>query len=211
MGRKNQRKREKSVKLPKIRELGEAIKALILGPYTSKFPFEQPKIPDGFRGKPQFYEDDCVGCLACVEVCPARAIEYVDDKKKKLRTLTHHQDICIYCQQCERACITEKGILLTKEYDLATFDRSRSITRSVKELVICEHCGGIVAPLDHIKFLAKKVGHLLYANPTLLLARHDELKLLEADQPLNSFHKRADHLKFLCPNCRREIILKEQW
>ena len=72
------------MKLPKIRELGEAIKALIFGPYTSKFPLRVPMIPDGFRGKPQFYEDDCVGCLACVEVCPARAIEYVDDKKKKL-------------------------------------------------------------------------------------------------------------------------------
>jgi hydrogenase-4 component H len=199
------------VKLPKIRELIEAIKALIFGPYTSKFPLEQPVIPDGFRGKPQFYEDDCVGCLACIEVCPARAIEYVDDKKKKLRTLTHHQDICIYCQQCERACITEKGIKLTKEYDLATFDRSKSITQSKKELVICGHCGEVVAPLDHLKFLAKKVGHLLYANPTLLLARHDELKLLEADQPSDSPHWRSEHMKMLCPNCRREIILKEQW
>jgi len=199
------------VKLPKIRELIEAIKALILGPYTSKFPLEQPVIPDGFRGKPQFYEDDCVGCLACLEVCPAKAIEYVDDKKKQLRILTHHQDICIYCQQCERACITEKGIKLTKEYDLATFDRSKSITQSKKELVICEHCGEVVAPLDHLKFLAKKVGHLLYANPNLLLARHDELKLLEADQPLCSPHWRSGHLKMLCPNCRREIILKEQW
>lgn len=199
------------MKLPKVRELIEAIKALILGPYTSKFPFEQPVIPDGFRGKPQFYEDDCVGCLACVEVCPARAIEYADDKKNKLRTLTHHQDICIYCQQCEKACITEKGIKLTKEYDLATFDRSGSITQSKKELVICRHCGEVVAPIDHLKFLAKKVGHLLYANPTLLLARHDELKLLNADQPSESPHWRSGHLKMLCPNCRREIILKEQW
>jgi len=199
------------VKIPKVRELIEAIKALIFGPYTSNFPLSQPVIPDGFRGKPQFYEEDCVGCLACAEVCPARAIEYVDDKKNKLRTLTHHQDICIYCQQCEKACITEKGIKLTKEYDLATYDRKSSVTRSKKELVICGHCGEVVAPLDHLRFLAKKVGHLLYANPTLLLARHDELKLLEPDRPDQSPHPRAGHLKMLCPNCRREIILKEQW
>ena len=199
------------MKLPKLREIGEALKALMFGPYTSKFPAEQPIIPDGFRGKPQFYEDDCVGCLACVEVCPSRAIEYVDDKKNKLRTLTHHQDICIFCQQCEKACITEKGIMLTKEWDLATYDRRTSITQSKKELVICQNCGSIVAPLDHLKFLAKKVGHLLYANPTLLLARHDELKLLEKEMPLESPHKRSGHLKFLCPNCRREMILKEQW
>jgi formate hydrogenlyase subunit 6/NADH:ubiquinone oxidoreductase subunit I len=199
------------IKLPKVRELIEALKSLFSRPYTSRFPLEQPRIPDGFRGKPQFYQDDCVGCLACLEVCPARAIECVDDKKTKLRTLTHHQDTCIYCQQCERACITEKGIKLTKEFDLATFDRKTSVTRSIKELVICDNCGEIVAPLDHLKFLARKVGHILYANPTLLLARHAELKALEADQPSNSPHKRADHLKMLCPNCRREIIIKEQW
>jgi len=199
------------VKLPKVRELGEAIKALIFGPYTSRFPYEAPFIPEGFRGKPQFYEDDCVGCLACVEVCPARAIDYVDDKANKLRILTHHQDICVYCQQCEKACITEKGIMLTKEFDLATYDRKTAITQSKKELVICGNCGEIIGCLDHLKFLAKKVGHLLYANPTLLLARHDELKLMENDMPSDSPHKRAGHLKMLCPNCRREVILTEQW
>jgi hydrogenase-4 component H len=193
-----------------FRILKEAIRAVIFGPYTTKFPFEPHVPPDGFRGKPQFYEEDCVGCLACVEVCPARAIDYVDDKEKKLRVLTHHPDLCIYCQQCERACITEKGIRLTKEFDLSTYDRTQGVSQSKKELVICEHCGEVVGARDHLKFLAKKVGPLLYTNPTLLLARHEELKLLE-ELPKNSPHSRAGHLKILCPNCRREVILKEQW
>jgi len=199
------------VKLPKIRELGEAIKALIRGPYTSRFPFAPITVPDGFRGKPQYYQDDCVGCLACLEVCPARAIEYVDDRENKVRTLTHHQDICIYCQQCERACITEKGIKLTKEFDLSTYDRRQGFTQSKKELVICDSCGEIIGALDHLKFLAEKVGHLAYANPSLLLAHHLELKLVESGQASNSSHRRAGHLKLLCPSCRREMILKEQW
>ena len=199
------------VPLPKIREIGEALRSLFSRAYNNNYPFTKLVPPDGFRGKPQYYEDDCVGCLACYEVCPARAIDYLDDREKKKRTLTHHPDVCIFCQQCEKACITEKGIMLTKEYDLATFDRRKSITQSKKELVICGHCGEVVAPIDHLKFLAKKVGHLLYANPTLLIARHDELKLLEADQPSDSPHWRSGHLKMLCPNCRREIILKEQW
>ena len=199
------------IKLPKIRELGEAMKAIMFGPFTSNFPAVMPKVPDGFRGKPQFYEKDCVGCRACAEVCPARAIEVIDEKDKKLRTLIHHQDICIYCQQCERACITGKGIILTKEFDLATFDRKGSTTSARKELVICGNCGEVVAPLDHIKFLAKKVGTLLYANPTLLLARSAELNSLTNEHPTDSEHARSGHLKFLCPNCRREIILKEQW
>ncbi len=199
------------MRLPKMREIGEALRSLFSRPYTTDFPFKPVVPPDGFRGKPQYYENDCVGCLACYEVCPARAIDYVDDKENRTRTLTHHQDICIYCQQCEKACITEKGIVLTKEYDLATYDRKASVTQSKKELVICPHCGDIIGCLDHLRFLAKKVGHLLYANPTLLLARHRELDALEKQPPLESPHPRSGHLKMLCPNCRREMILKEQW
>lgn len=194
-----------------LRILKEAVRAVIFGPYTTKFPFAPAVVPEGFRGKPEFYEDDCVGCLACMEVCPARAIDFVDDKEKKLRVLTHHQDICIYCQQCERACITEKGIKLTKEFDLATFDRRQAISQCQKELVICANCGEVVAPLDHLKFLAKKVGPLLYANPNLLLARHEELKLLAKQLPAASPHPRGEHLQIVCPNCRREFILREQW
>ena len=193
--------------LPKIRELIEALTSLFSRADTGKY----PPVPDGFRGKPEFSENDCVGCLACVEVCPARAIDFVDDKAKKLRTLTHHQELCIFCQQCERACITERGIKLTKEFDLADFDRHRGISQSRKELVICQHCGEVIAPLDQLKFLALKVGPLAYANPTLMLTRHLELKAIPDNLPTNSPHKRSGHLTLLCPNCRREMILREQW
>lgn len=196
--------------LPKFREIKEALRSFFSPPYTSAFPAVAVIPPEGFRGKPQFYEEDCVGCLACLEVCPARAIEYSDDKPQRLRTLTHHQDVCIYCQQCERACITDKGIILTREYNLATEDRRQAITQSRKKLVLCDHCGEIIAPLDHLRWLSLRVGHLLYANPTLLLARHAELGLIR-DLPVKSSHPRAGHLTFLCPNCRRQMIIKEQW
>jgi hydrogenase-4 component H len=199
------------MKMPKLREIGEALRSLFSKPFTNNFPFEKIVPPDGFRGKPQFYQDDCVGCLACVEVCPARAIDYFDNKANQTRTLTHHQDKCVYCQQCERACITEKGIRLTKEFDLATYERQKAFTQSIKELVLCESCGEIIAPIDHLKYLSLKVGSLLYANPTLLLARHQELELLEKERAKHSQHRRAGHLKIICPNCRREMIIKEQW
>jgi len=200
------------MKLPKLRELAEALRSLFSKAYTSRYPFVKVVPPDGFRGKPEFSEKDCVGCLACMEVCPGRAIDYIDDKVKKLRTITQHQDNCIFCQQCERACITEKGIKLTKEFELSIFDRRQGISESRKELVICHHCGEIIAPLDHLIFLAKKIGHLQYTNPTLMLARQLELKLLSADGLQgNSPHPRAGHLQLICPNCRREMVLKEQW
>jgi len=199
------------MKLPKIRELGEAIRSLFSRPFTNGYPFIKVTPPDGFRGKPEYYQDDCVGCLACYEVCPARAISYEDNKETKERTLTHRADLCTFCQQCEKACITEKGIKLTKAFELATYERKNDLSKSKKELVLCENCGEIVGCLDHLKFLAKKVGPLLYTNPTLLLARHDELNLLEKERGQASPHPRAGHLKILCPNCRREMIVKEQW
>jgi formate hydrogenlyase subunit 6/NADH:ubiquinone oxidoreductase subunit I len=199
------------MKMPKIRELGEALRSLFSWPDTNGYPFKKITVPDGFRGKPEYYQDDCVGCLACFEVCPARAISYDDDKENKRRTLTHRADLCIFCQQCEKACITEKGIKLTKAFELAGTERTTNISQSKKELVICENCGEPAGCLDHLKFLARKVGPLLYANPTLLLARHDELQLLAKERGQASPHPRSGHLKFLCPNCRREMILKEQW
>ena len=198
------------MKLPKLREIKEALRSLFSPPFTSAFPAIPVIPPEGFRGKPQFYEDDCVGCLACLEVCPARAIDYIDDREQRLRVLTHHQDVCIYCQQCERACITGKGIILTREFNLATEDRKKAITQSRKKLVICDDCGEIIAPLDHLRWLSIRVGHLLYANPTLLLARQVDLGLIK-ELPTQSSHPRAGHLTFLCPNCRRQMIIKEQW
>jgi len=196
------------MRLPKVREIGEALRSLFSRAYTGKyFP-----VPEGFRGTPYYHEDDCVGCLACLEVCPARAIDYADDKTKKLRTLTHHLELCINCQQCERACITEKGIILSKDYDTSTYDRASGVSQSTKALVICEECGEAVGCVDHVKYLARKLGPLAFTNPTLLQARHDELNALEKETPSDSSHRRAAiHLKITCPACRRAALLREQW
>ncbi|RKY36935.1 MAG: 4Fe-4S ferredoxin, partial [Candidatus Omnitrophota bacterium] len=92
------------MKLPKLRELKEAITALIKGPYTTKYPF-QPHTPmPKFRGKTQFFDDDCVGCGACSQVCPAHTIEVEDivDKEKKTgkRVITLYHENCIFCGNC---------------------------------------------------------------------------------------------------------------
>jgi len=203
------------LKKPKLRELWEAIKALVKGPYTSKFPKVLTVPPKGFKGRPKYSPDDCVGCGACAEVCPARAIDVediVESKGKGIRRLTHHYDICIYCGQCEKACITDKGIVLSDEYNMVLEDRSKALETAEKELVFCERCGEIVDAEDHIKWTVKKLGPLAFANPNALLVRHKELGLLpysvgkeEGTLP------RVDHLKVLCPKCRREAIFEEQW
>ena len=66
------------MKKPKLRELKEAITALVKGPYTSKFPKVAPTVPEHFRGTPTYVPDECVGCGSCGQVCPAGAITFGD-------------------------------------------------------------------------------------------------------------------------------------
>ena len=49
------------IPLPKIRELIEAIKALIVGPYTSSFPKKPHIAHRNFRGQPKYDEEKVTG------------------------------------------------------------------------------------------------------------------------------------------------------
>jgi len=199
---------------PKLRELGEALKVLFIeGPYTSKFPREPSVPPETFRGKPQYDEEKCIGCGACAQVCPSRAIEVIDDVETKKRKLVLRYDICIFCGQCHAYCTTDEGITLSNEYDLATLDRTTTIETVEKDLVTCEMCGSVVATLDHLCWLSNKLGTLAYANPTLILASLTDLSLVEtgASRDKEVSPTRSDLLRILCPKCRRNIYLKEEW
>lgn len=198
--------------LPKIRELIEAIKALIKGPYTSKFPAEPHQPHPNFRGQPKFNEEKCVGCGACKEVCPAEAIDYqdaIDDKSNPRRVMIHYTDTCIFCGQCEAACIVDnEGIKLSNDWELSFFDRSKSDERIEKELQLCEICGETIACRDHLEWIVKRIGELSFSNPTLYLSRLKSLGIVDeniisalADQG------RCDRVKILCASCRRETTL----
>jgi hydrogenase-4 component H len=196
------------MRLPKIRELLEAIKALIVGPYTSKFP-RKPHVPHkNFRGQPQFNPDHCVGCLACEEVCPALAIGHRDVKKGRtgVRTIFHYTDTCIFCGECEAACIADhKGIKLSREWDLAFFDRSKAFETIEHDLVLCERCGEIIGAKKHLLWISDRLGELAYSSPTLYQTKLKELGVA-ADNPL-AVHRedaRSDRLKALCARCRRQ-------
>lgn len=201
-----------SVKLPKIRELGEAIKALIKGPYTSKFP-KEPHIPhQNFRGQPKFNQDKCVGCLACEEVCPVEAIAHrdsVENESDLKRTMIHYTDTCIFCGQCEAACIANhEGIKLSTDWELSFFDRKESYETIEKELQLCEVCGSVIACKDHLKWISEKIGELTYSSPTLYLSRLKSLGII--DENILSVLKdygRSDRVKIICAPCRRATTL----
>jgi len=197
------------MRLPKVRELIEAIKALIKGPYTSKFPNEVHKPHPNFRGQPKFDEHKCVGCTACKEICPAEAIDYIDiveDKDNPRRVMIHYTDTCIFCGQCEAACIANhEGIKLSNEWELSFFDRSKSEEKIEKELQLCEICGKAIACCDHLKWIAERIGELSFSSPTLYLSRLRSLGVV--DENIISVLKdqgRSDRVKILCAHCRKE-------
>ncbi|NQT46058.1 MAG: 4Fe-4S dicluster domain-containing protein [Candidatus Omnitrophica bacterium] len=200
------------MKYPKLRELKEAIKALIMGPYTSSFPFKPHVPPKQFRGRPKYDDKECIGCLACENVCPAGAIDHEEIKRgdKQIRHITTHHDQCIFCGHCQVNCTTEKGIMLSNEFDLATFDRKDSFHDVEKELALCECCGEVVACQDHLVWISKRLGSLSFSNPTIYLAHLKQLGVVDENiQAAAEAMSRGDRMKILCVECRRKASLEK--
>ncbi len=76
--------------------------------------------------------DKCTGCLACVQNCPARALDFKD--VGDTRTLLHNMARCARCATCLRVC-PEDAV----EFEHILENRWDEVT-SLK-LVRCEVCG----------------------------------------------------------------------
>ena len=205
------------MKYPKLRELKEAIRSLLSKPYTVSYPAGPTVLPERFRGKPEFTEK-CVGCGACAETCPAGAIELTDhvngseeEAANPFRRLVLHYDQCIYCGQCRANCPTEEGVKYTHEYELALLDRREAYVSTERGLLLCEVCGAVISTVEHVKWLAERLGPLAYANMGLVLAGQRELTPLPEVRPKEKARiGRAEHVKFLCPRCQHEVFVKEE-
>lgn len=196
------------MRFPKLREVAEAVRAVVRGPYTNPFPKVAHQPPPSFRGLPRFDAEACLGCLACEQVCPANAIGHQDrlaDDGQAVRVMQHFTDRCIFCGQCEAACIADpKGIRLTPEWELACFDRSSAVESIEMDLQRCERCGDAFATVDHLRWLARRLGARSFGTPTLYLTRLGELGRVEPNPaaPLLE-NARSDRFKILCARCRR--------
>ena len=205
------------MRYPKLRELKEAIIALIKGPYTSFYPFKPHHPPKRFRGKPEFSDDGCIGCGACALVCPGRVIECRDTVTagKAVRKMVLHLDECHFCGQCSALCTTRDddppGVRHTREFDLAGFDRASLVSESnEKELALCECCGDVITTKAHLEWLAKKLGPLAFANPTVFISSLKGLGF--ADDVLRAardYALRSDRVKILCAKCRRKATIEK--
>lgn len=205
------------MRYPKLRELKEAVLALVRGPYTIPYPRKPSEPPKRFRGKPVYSNEGCIACGACALVCPGRVIEARDtvSKDKAVRRMILHLDECHYCGQCSALCTTRDddppGIRHTTEFDLAGFDRADMTSMAdEKELALCEVCGDVITAKAHLEWIARKVGPLAFSNPTLFIASLKSMGFAEEVlQAARDYVLRSDRIKVLCAKCRRRITLEK--
>ncbi|GAF71394.1 unnamed protein product, partial [marine sediment metagenome] len=179
-----------------------------------RFPAEPCVVPERYRGKPEFDLDTCIGCGACVNVCPTNALTQIDDTEADppVRKITLRYDACIFCGNCSDNCTTEDGIKLSNQWDLATLDREETVETQEYELQLCEKCGAIIGTKKHLVWLYEKLGPLAYTNPSLLLAKSGELatkpeEIQRPPQP-DKAPQASDFMLILCPRCKCELNIR---
>ena len=202
------------MRYPKLRELKEAVTAVLSPRFTTKFPAEPCIVPEKYRGKPEFDLNACIGCGACVNVCPSSiCLQMADDldADPPVRRITLNYYTCIFCGNCSDNCTTENGISLSNQWDLAGMDRSKMTETHEYELQLCEKCGEVIGTKKHLVWLYEKLGPLAYTNPSLLIAKSGELTkkppqdtALPKDEKLQT----SDFMRILCPKCKCELNIR---
>jgi hydrogenase-4 component H len=197
-----------------LRELKEAVTAVVSPRFTTKFPAKPCIVPSKFRGKPEFDLDTCIGCGACVNVCPSpNCLTMVDELEANppIRKIMHQTSACIFCGNCHENCTTENGINLSNKWDLATLDKESLYETHEFELQLCEKCGELIGTKKHLVWLYEKLGPLAYTNPTLLIAKSGKLQTQLGDihQPKDSQEvQTGDFMRILCPKCKCEVNIR---
>jgi len=202
------------LRFPKLRELKEAVVAVFSPRFTTRFPDKPCVVPEKYRGKPEFDLDTCIGCGACVNVCPSPScLTMVDDldADPPVRKITHRYDTCIFCGNCEANCTTGTGIKLSNKWDLATLNREDTVETHEFELQLCEKCGALIGTKKHLVWLYEKLGPLAYTNPSLLIAKSGELttqpKQIHKPQETGEV-RTSDFMRILCPKCKCELNIR---
>lgn len=199
---------------PKLRELKEAVIAVFSPRFTTRFPAEPCVVPESYRGKPEFDTDMCIGCGACVNICPTKALTQIDDLEADppVRKIIKRHDTCIFCGNCADNCTTEDGIKLSNEWDLATLDRESTVETYEFELQLCEKCDRVIGTKKHLVWLYEKLGPLAYTNPSLLIAKSRELAAEPEPTEQQSQPDRAadtsDFMRILCPECKCKVNIR---
>lgn len=97
---------------------------------TLEYPEKKIELNDEFRGKIEV--KGCIGCGVCVKVCPSGAITFRKNSDSRVISYKVNLKKCIFCGNCKFYCPV-KAINMTKEYELATENKSDLILSYMNE------------------------------------------------------------------------------
>ncbi len=100
--------------------------------------------------------------------------------------------------------------MLSNEFELSALDRSGMHDEVEKEIVVCEACDEIIGAVDHIKWVARRLGPRAFGNPLLMLTSLQSLGAAAEMPRIDRDEvglKRGDRIRILCPKCRQETAL----
>jgi len=110
------------------------------GNATYDYPLAPYVVPEGFRGKPSYDYEKCIGCTACAVACPSNAINVKLSKEKSKLVWEFNCARCIFCGRCDEVCPTN-AVMLSKEFEIAVkFNKEDLMERGELELQHCEVC-----------------------------------------------------------------------
>lgn len=104
--------------------------------------------------------DKCTLCMACVAVCPTKALHNDGDRP----ALDFIEQDCIQCGMCEKAC-PESALSLTQRINWDSESRRSAVALHEEKAAECLRCGKPFAPQSMITMLQDKLrGHSHFDN-----------------------------------------------
>lgn len=157
------------------------------GNATYSYPFEPYLVPEGFRGKPSYDYEKCIGCTACAVACPSNAINVKLNEDKTKLVWEFNCARCIYCGRCDEVCPTN-AVMLSSEFETAVrFDKENLKERGELDVECCQVCNH---PFTTTKLIAYDI---------------ERLKRCGWDE--ETLAQKVDYIR-TCPECKKNIAVE---